>query len=844
MSFANLDRRRYEYVLSLGADDDELVRFFAESRAKLILNGGKVQNLPQGHKARGRAIAQLPSGTDRTVSNWFRENLTMADPMSSADIVEEFSLHEQLRESPSEAEAKRLCRSCLVHIFAISPPDDLMAFLRTPIGGGSESAAGDAAENRAAPEIAARPITAESVADVVLSLMEGRDVDAALDNLPPDLATFIQALQMAQRGDRQHAKGLSGALQEQPALFARLSDYLERLEQRKGDAADGRRGVVVRPSPDFSGDFDLTSDAVVGYCTNSDKPTAVFIRPIAVLRRGDVLRLRPNDAERLFPESGDLIAFSGPGRPQQPTRGDIGVWTVEEHDTDRKTHFHITSEKRSLHEVMRVPFPSTDPDSVRHFMIVNAKASSSCVYELEDGLIVASRPERPDLTREDAYELGLRAWESLNGFRIEGRLFATGPLPQEHLFFECAPLQAIARAVLLGRGTSAGLLTKAQIRELARELEEEQGGKTRQGLLRVGKQLEQIAGNADLLDALVARARELPDAKTLVDQEVSREILRRVAQRDDLASELARLGKEKEQEEERIRKLRDDQRRLKDETAKAVRAVFERAKSTGIASVLAEAALYGAVNGSQHPVIQPSAGESLAQLSAAPFIRLSEASAPAETADTVFKRFGFSKQRSAAFTILSQLARASSLLLELRGRTSSQLLLALAEAGALGRRTCLVDATLGLTTDSAVRQMLHEHAECDSIVLRDADLSPIELYARQLVDHCLLEMTGSRAVSSRLVCFNRSGSVAALPVSDQVSRISLVFEIDTPLQVLSELGSDEDITDSLVPAMLSEAMGILPIAADRLGAEILKLGTDQRRVLFSGLQVHQGEGRR
>lgn len=58
MAYAGIDRKRFAQMLEWGADDDELRRFFADSRVQLIQKGAKVQNLPHGKSARVRMLAQ------------------------------------------------------------------------------------------------------------------------------------------------------------------------------------------------------------------------------------------------------------------------------------------------------------------------------------------------------------------------------------------------------------------------------------------------------------------------------------------------------------------------------------------------------------------------------------------------------------------------------------------------------------------------------------------------------------------------------------------------------------------------------------------------------------------
>ena len=143
MAYAGIDKKRFAQLLEWGTDEDELRRFFADTRVQLILKRAKVQNLPHGKPARVRMLTHgLPSGTDRLLQKWCAENLTMLDPEPVADVVSTLRLYEDAGESPPEAETKRLARSCLVRLFENKPAPELMAFLR-PAQAGSAAEPAD-----------------------------------------------------------------------------------------------------------------------------------------------------------------------------------------------------------------------------------------------------------------------------------------------------------------------------------------------------------------------------------------------------------------------------------------------------------------------------------------------------------------------------------------------------------------------------------------------------------------------------------------------------------------------------------------------------------------------------
>ena len=228
MAYDGIDRKRFAQLLEWGTDDDELRRFFADTRIQLIQKGAKVQNVPHGKPARVRMLTHgLPSTTDRVLQKWCLENLTMLDPEPVTELVGTLRMYEDVGESPPEDEATRLARSCLVHLFAANPAPELMAFLR-PQGG----AATELPEAKDVSVLSAKGPTPEllpaALASALVALAEGRDPDEHLSSLSPTIASFVAGLHAVRAGRDDEARVALEALEIQKEARAVLADYASR----------------------------------------------------------------------------------------------------------------------------------------------------------------------------------------------------------------------------------------------------------------------------------------------------------------------------------------------------------------------------------------------------------------------------------------------------------------------------------------------------------------------------------------------------------------------------------------------------------------------------------------
>lgn len=773
MTYRSIDRRRFTYLLSLGTDETELRKFFSDCRIQLIRRGGKVQNLPHGDKARIRVLVyELPASTDEIVRKWFSEHLTMADPESPEAVVETFKLHEEMDEEVEEETARRLARSCLVHLFKDDTPPVLLEFLRTPIGG-QERDEEQAQEALLAP----KSLDANEFAHVLVDLVQGHDLDKHLDDLPPDMAAVGAVLQEAMQGHNKEARELLAPLPAGSPARTTLEQYLNQQEARY--LKEPPRGLAPLEPQVFNGTFDHESDEILGYCTKSDPPKAVFVHPIAVVRMGTVQVLTGEVRRRLFPETGDVMSFAGPGNPRQPRRGEVGVWRVAEHQTDKATHFHIIGDLRKVYEVLTVPFPSTDYDSVREFIKecaerTEGKLLQPTLFVLRDGLIVGPRTDRPDLQKDEIYELGLLSWNSLPCLRSEGRLFVLGPLPKEQGIYECASIAISVRKLLrphIGPRSSPVGLTRAQLSELAQSLESNESDLNATRLQRVRAELERMGQNREALEAVVNELLAHPTVKERIAELVQEEANKQTAEKSQIQTEISRLQKERGEWEERIRKQRDEHRKLREETGNVVRAAFEKARTDSVGT-LAELAVFQELTGSN--TRQQRDDTTLDSMSPfQPVVR--ELTKADSNPISVLRSLGVGNQHANAFALAGELAFSVGMIMCVRGIAAR---LAVERWAQCIGRGVLIDSTVGLVDDSPLRNALSRAMRPEVIAILDANLSALDIYARPIADAVIDKLSKGQDDRLPAVLISICDGVGSLPVPKVFERLSITIDMD------------------------------------------------------------------
>ena len=799
MTFRSIDRQRFAYLLSLGADEWELKQFFVDCQTQLIVKGGKVQNLPHGSKERIETLTnKLPPKTDEVVRRWFEKNLTMVDPEEAEAVIGVFKQYEEVDERLPEDSAHRFARSCLVHIFSKDPPSSLLDFLKTPIGGQTKAQENTAVVADDSPKRPPDTAYPSNLPQVLIYLIEGKEADEHLEGFPPELATFIAGLQAGSQGQTKEAKGAIEALPADSTLRDRLEQFLRQQEARKTYRETSVRGLQIMDLEIFEGSFDYNQDEVLAYCTKADPSKPAFLHPIAIVRGGQIQRLTNERRRELFPETGDLIAFNPPKYPRQPRRGEIGIWRVAEHETTKEIHFHIASDKRTVHEVRSIPFPSTDYDSVREFLKEYAEHSERStpqplLFHLKDNFIVGGRREWIDFSKDETFEEGLPSWSSLPAFRLDGRLFVPGPLPKEQNIYECASLASTVRKLFRfypGEGQIAGRLTKAQLSDLAQSLDSHEAGLNALRVQRIKTELECVVTQQEILDALVNELMNHPSVKQRIDDLVKQGVAKQLEHKQSLQEDIARLQHEHGEWEERIHKQHDEYRKLPDRISKTVRAAFEKARSEGL-STFAKVAVFQAL---ATPVPVPNTANTIHSGSSVSPIQptIHDLLPRSNEVASILRGFGVTAKQAQALVLVGKAAHQAGLIVCIKGIAARPAVEGW--AAAITQRGVLIDSTVGLIDDTVIKDVLARVPVPDVLALLDANFSALDIYARPLGDLVLARLVKPTPEPQPAIILALAEGLGSLPLPKTFEQISVLLDLDARyvFHTVSEL---DDLAD-------------------------------------------------
>jgi hypothetical protein len=596
----------------------------------------------------------------------------------------------------------------------------------------------------------------------------------------------------------------------------------------------GLRSIDAEP---FVGSIEAARKSVLAHCTN-DRPGATFINPIGVVRNEKFEQFSESQRLAFFPERGSVMVFPSPGI-RQPTRGQYGIWDVDEHDTDKLTRCHVVREDEYLVEVVHVSVHSSNIDGVREELLsLPAEArgikGARRVYALLDGLIVSPHGLRQDVSRVETFHQPLDAWRSLAAISTGTRQFVVGPVPPPDSKYDCAPLEVTVKQLLKAlRDDGRGLLTNAQMREVIAKFQGTELFVAQQRMARIVDVIErEEAGEAVVLDML-DYVLELPRFEERVNAAVRDRVERETAAKVAATAELGRIEEAKVVAERKLRELESKHKRRVLEVEEVVRSTFDRAIASGLESLTLSNIYSALATGGALKAPVPNAAPPGIDLARPSSVRIDVLpSMSEEEAIIQMRAIGMNRRFAVSILEASRVAVSSGLAVIVRGKFARTVAVCLARTyGIVGR----VQIEIGISVRAAALSTLLGDASIQAIAVTNANLSEFSVYGEDLIDSLAIGVPVPKPV---FACM--SDSALALPMADEMGAVSLMLDLSWNAEFSSgaffegdighEFGEDH-VFGNLVPRLSRELVqrmadldketrrGVLAVVAKSFGVD-------------------------
>lgn len=554
-----------------------------------------------------------------------------------------------------------------------------------------------------------------------------------------------------------------------------------------------------------------------------DNAPYTFLDVLGVATNGRIHIL--TDPKEQFPERGSVFLSQDFWIPPE---GQAAVWRVAANQSDEHTaKYRVISRGRAgPKEILSVPYPSSEPDRIREYLIEGIRLryvpNSEVLIELRDGVVIG--PVRADLTRahnlraffcsEDAFHDPLGRWENASElepidvvYHGERRRFTSFlELPSAGDAYDLAAFETKVEIVLrfLAREGVLKEMTRVQIdavSELLRDVRVPQ---------RVAARAEEVltaASNAVLMDAQVARIvdglLETSQVKVAFERERARarrnEIQRLESERADVYSAVEDLRNERDRLEREVEKRRLEADRVSDVLVHAIEERVRIAQDDATDLLATVAVLRPFLNSGAKSSETKTNSEALARPDAIlPSVDFDQARA---TLTANLEAIGIRPVAATALSAEVLAAVLSGQLAVFSGSIASLVARTCARALAAESSRC-IRVPVGLLGSSAIEQELsalekavEQSGIVAAMVFEGMNRSAFEIYGDGLRERSI-ESTMLRQASRGVICF---GTVVAgpgtLPPSKAMAEIGPVFDSDyLPMRIPKNPGRVQGAT--------------------------------------------------
>jgi hypothetical protein len=643
-----------------GAHETELKSCVAQSASQLRLKGAKVRNPPKTSEQAAELFSGLPADALDIVRRWFSSKTNFVELPSIGEAIEQLAA--STAAEASTARVKPAWRALLASFCHEPPLTEVENFLgpltppkntkeasstSSPRKEGNEtsptrsspkkesqvSAASDPPKkrNEGNPSIARLRKTAEATLQPISDIAaEDRLTDIApasvsseealrkctsllgAESLPEGtdvLMAVIFGLVAAARGDTDKEKIALAALSSEPfqLLEAEVKTLLDMVRPSGDIKTSSRLRTSVAKRYSEVPELDPETALALAKVTNQLPSGQFFAHVTGALVSGTLVELSPSEAKTLYKHSGDITAFPGPLTDKHHIE-EIGLWRVEHRSTDKNTQFVVVRHEARVFDILPVPCPSSDPDSVRDWLQTQfrAREGSFPLFHLSDGPTVRIPNGSGDPTGFN-FDKPLELYESLRAFQLSaGGRIVLGPLPPPTAKYDCAPPTIWLRRILKARDRSSGFptFTKAQVNELAILLSEQD---TEPLGASVTRGIERLANVVDLrgqIEHCVETLLTLPQVTAAIEEAKAELIKAFEQERYRETAEITWLQAERKSLYEQIEQANKELKQQEENLARIIKAAFERAREDG-AKFLGEAAVFQALigNSAQSPKV-------------------------------------------------------------------------------------------------------------------------------------------------------------------------------------------------------------------------------------------------
>jgi hypothetical protein len=738
--FAELNRKRLQFLFGYGIPRQRLKRFLDERKPALELRGAKYRHRGQGTAADLAFLINLDQKCVPTLRAWCLDEIKTTVNLAPAALIAQFLAIENETGELSGDDAAQFAGAGLRFLFEEPPAAAWIEFLRSPIGRNAEKR-----EEQSLP---------------MVEVEERAEPDEQPDTRPDIIVPILRKLRS---DDGDGARTLIGSLPAS-AIKTELDELARRFRSRPRELAPIASEMRALTTTDG---LEPEKIAVLLRRSRETRPgQPIFMDVCGLVLEGGLYRLSEQQVFELFEHRHHVITFRDSKSLRVPAVGELCLWYVEKTPTDLNVKFRLRKPAGHLYVVIDLASSFQEFDQVRtEIQQASIDPWMRPMFRLAGGGFLRPPTDATGPVK-GIFDEPFQLYRSVPVWNVLGSMAILSPLPSPDGAYDCADLSVVTGRILKESEFRQHLpeMTRGQVSELIASLGASDMGLTDQRLERVTQEFDRYITSAEKLRLVTSQVLKAGDVQEAIASAVETAVSSALEENQQLKGDRSRLSKEIADLKGRRSNLIEEHKRTADEIRGIVRKAFEKAKDAGSKS-LGEIAVFAALLDSQRP-------HSDANTQTEYSIRTWEAH-PVDDPQRPLMAFGLSAGNSRIVSIGAKLIANAGIPLLITGPRSSQLGLAIGQGLARGR--CIVaEVPIGAVNSLCTKVLIENSNGDDSLVIRNYNLSALDAFGSPLIDLLSQSMPASQPARAGMV-FSASKGLGSLPLDDDLCALAVVI---------------------------------------------------------------------
>lgn len=601
---------RLSQMYCYGLESHERINCLKECKQKLIMAGAKADNLPKTLSQQLHFLTALQPKAQIVIQTWIRENTQLSERVDPNKILNDILLKEK---NGNDMESSKLLWRNILGFYISQPcPEIIERFLNDEMVLSPHDDVEKDSESL--PEHQSINVTED---DLEQCLLISQGLDASSDRIFP---MFVAALVDTLNGKQEAASAWKEKLSTHAFPMAQkfesiISEFEFAHNQKEANGVEVLSAEFI--ATEDMDDYVIDSVAFVGAVTKLLPNDAFFVSPIALFINDKVWSISEEQAKTLYPHRGEVVGFIN-NYTKIFTQGELGIWRVEHRPSDKTAQYVLADYQSRVYLVVRVPHLSSDPDSVREWLLTQYQPQdeSPAIFLLDDG-VALRLPGDFSNPKKYNFDVPLDSYRKLSYIELRShKATIVTQLPIASEKYDCAPAGTWIKRLIKRNHSSTNfpIFNKTHLQNLTHFIAEYEPESS--AYYRALTHLEQISNSRELLDDMVQQLLKLPVIDAQINLKKNAILAEYESEQEQLKQAISSLVDKKAQLELEIDKQKKNLKNEIEKSKKAlcqheleldsrIRKTFENASQAGIETLAQAALLRALIADATVPVSQP-----------------------------------------------------------------------------------------------------------------------------------------------------------------------------------------------------------------------------------------------